>query len=127
MFLNALLALQGRHYKLECVNRIYDGENNTIWTSNLYGSQVLLDFARKSYQINVKPAWKLFLVLIWLLFQMALYEQLLASPYRTTNGEEADYFFVPVLDSCIITRADDAPHLSMQVYYFAILAVKKMH
>ncbi|KAL1821056.1 hypothetical protein ACET3Z_015925 [Daucus carota] len=80
---NSLL-LEGRHYKLECVNRIYDGENNTIWTSNLYGSQ------------------------------MALYEQLLASPYRTTNGEEADYFFVPVLDSCIITRADDAPHLSMQ-------------
>lgn len=46
---------------------------------------------------------------------MALYESILASPYRTLNGEEADFFFVPVLDSCIITRADDAPHLSMQV------------
>lgn len=80
---NSLL-LEGRHFKLECVNRIYDAVNNTLWTNNLYGSQ------------------------------MALYEQLLASPYRTTNGEEADYFFVPVLDSCIITRADDAPHLSMQ-------------
>ncbi|KAL8133449.1 uncharacterized protein LOC141712540 isoform X1 [Apium graveolens] len=80
---NSLL-LEGRHFKLECVNRIYDDVNNTLWTNNLYGSQ------------------------------MALYEQLLASPYRTINGEEADYFFVPVLDSCIITRADDAPHLSMQ-------------
>jgi len=46
---------------------------------------------------------------------MALYESILASPYRTLNGEEADYFYVPVLDSCIITRAEDAPHLSMQV------------
>jgi len=49
--------------------------------------------------------------------QMALYESILASPYRTLNGEEADFFFVPVLDSCIITRADDAPHLSMEVYF----------
>lgn len=46
---------------------------------------------------------------------MALYESILASPHRTLNGDEADFFFVPVLDSCIITRADDAPHLSMQV------------
>lgn len=48
--------------------------------------------------------------------QIALYESMLASPHRTLNGEEADFFFVPVLDSCIITRADDAPHLSLQVY-----------
>lgn len=47
--------------------------------------------------------------------QMAIYESLLASPYRTLNGEEANFFFVPVLDSCIITRADDAPHLNMRV------------
>jgi len=48
---------------------------------------------------------------------MAVYESLLASPHRTLNGEEADFFFVPVLDSCIITRADDAPHLSMRVCF----------
>ncbi|KAG2403424.1 glucuronoxylan glucuronosyltransferase [Vigna angularis] len=80
---NSLL-LEGRHFKLECVNRIYDDKNVTLWTDQLYGAQ------------------------------MALYESLLASPHRTLNGEEADFFFVPVLDSCIITRADDAPHLSMQ-------------
>lgn len=80
---NSLL-LEGRHFKLECVNRIYDHRNATIWTDHLYGAQ------------------------------MALYESMLASPHRTLNGEEADYFFVPVLDSCIITRADDAPHISMQ-------------
>ncbi|XP_014514271.1 uncharacterized protein LOC106772395 [Vigna radiata var. radiata] len=79
---NSLL-LEGRHFKLECVNRIYDDKNVTLWTDQLYGAQ------------------------------MALYESLLASPHRTLNGEEADFFFVPVLDSCIITRADDAPHLSM--------------
>ncbi|VFQ91192.1 unnamed protein product [Cuscuta campestris] len=80
---NSLL-LEGRHYKLECVNRIYDPNNATIWTDMLYGAQ------------------------------MALYESILASPHRTMNGDEADFFFVPVLDSCIITRADDAPHLSME-------------
>lgn len=47
---------------------------------------------------------------------MALYESILASPYRTMNGDEADFFYVPVLDSCIITRADDAPHLRMKVW-----------
>nr|GLL24593.1 uncharacterized protein LOC109150988 [Ipomoea trifida] len=80
---NSLL-LEGRHFKLECVNRIYDSNNATIWTDMLYGAQ------------------------------MAVYESILASPHRTLNGEEADFFFVPVLDSCIITRADDAPHLSME-------------
>lgn len=80
---NSLL-LEGRHFKFECVNRLYNDNNATIWTDQLYGAQ------------------------------MALYESILASPYRTLNGEEADFFFVPVLDSCIITRADDAPHLSME-------------
>lgn len=50
--------------------------------------------------------------------QVALYESILASPHRTLNGEEADYFFVPVLDSCIITRAGDSPHLSLLVFFF---------
>lgn len=53
--------------------------------------------------------------------QMALYESILASPHRTLNGEEADFFFAPVLDSCIITRADDAPHLSMEVYFLDLV------
>ncbi|KAL6596347.1 hypothetical protein ACP70R_047711 [Stipagrostis hirtigluma subsp. patula] len=75
--------LEGRHFKLQCVNRIYDDKNRTIWTPQLYGAQ------------------------------MALYESILASPHRTLNGDEADYFYVPVLDSCLITRSDDAPHLLM--------------
>lgn len=78
--------LQGRHWKFECVNRIYDHRNATMWTEDLYGAE------------------------------MAFYESILASPHRTLNGEEADFFFVPVLDSCIITRADDAPHLSLKDY-----------
>lgn len=54
---------------------------------------------------------------------MAIYESVLASPHRTLNGDEADYFFVPVLDSCIITRADDAPHLSMEVKMWSLFAL----
>ncbi|WVZ55657.1 hypothetical protein U9M48_006291 [Paspalum notatum var. saurae] len=75
--------LEGRHFKFQCVNRIYDEKNWTLWTKQLYGAQ------------------------------MALYESILASPHRTLNGDEADYFYVPVLDSCLITRSDDAPHFLM--------------
>lgn len=82
---NSLL-LEGRHFKFECVNRIYDDRNATYWTEQLYGAQ------------------------------MAIYESILASPHRTLDGEEADFFFVPVLDSCIIVRADDAPHLNMHAH-----------
>ncbi|KAH1258127.1 putative glucuronosyltransferase [Glycine max] len=80
---NSLL-LEGRHFKQNCVNRLYDVYNATIWTDELYGAQI------------------------------ALYESILASPHRTLNGDEADFFFVPVLDSCLIDRADHAPHLSTQ-------------
>ncbi|GAB2261464.1 hypothetical protein Droror1_Dr00002461 [Drosera rotundifolia] len=80
---NSLL-LEGRHFRFQCVNRLYDERNATFWTDQLYGAQ------------------------------MAFYESILSSPHRTLNGDEADFYFVPVLDSCIITRADDAPHLSMK-------------
>lgn len=53
---------------------------------------------------------------------MAFYESILASPHRTLNGEEADFFFVPVLDSCIITRAADSPHLSTKVCTYTLIA-----
>lgn len=94
--------LQGRHWKFECVSRIYDHRNATMWTDDLYGAE------------------------------MAFYESILASPHRTLNGEEADFFFVPVLDSCIITRADDAPHLSLRDYmglrsYLTLDIYKKAH
>lgn len=49
------------------------------------------------------------------MLQIAIYESLLASPFRTTNAEEADFFYVPAFGACLITRADDSPHLSMKV------------
>ncbi|WOK95473.1 hypothetical protein Cni_G04180 [Canna indica] len=76
---------EGRHYRFECVNRIYTDKNRTYWFDQLYGAQ------------------------------MALYESILASPHRTMNAEEADYFYVPVFDSCIMTRAEDAPHFRTKV------------
>ncbi|XP_020104566.1 uncharacterized protein LOC109721384 isoform X2 [Ananas comosus] len=94
--------LEGRHFKFQCVNRIYTENNRTFWTDQLYGAQT------------------------------ALYESILASPHRTLNGEEADFFYVPVLDSCIITRADDAPHLSMREHmglrsFFTLNFYKKVY
>lgn len=47
--------------------------------------------------------------------QIALYESLLGSEYRTTNGDEADFFYVPLLHACIVEQGDDTPYLSMQV------------
>ncbi|KAH7353004.1 hypothetical protein KP509_19G074700 [Ceratopteris richardii] len=76
--------LEGRHWRYECVNRLYDQENTTFWTSQLYGAEI------------------------------ALYESLLNSPHRTLNGEEADFFYVPVLGACLIARADETPHLNMK-------------
>jgi hypothetical protein len=52
---------------------------------------------------------------VGVLTQIALYETLLASEHRTTNGDEADFFYVPLLHACIVEQADAAPHLSMQV------------
>lgn len=82
--------LQGRHFKYHCVNRIYSVDNITVWTENLYGAGI------------------------------ALYETLLASEHRTMNGDEADYFYVPLLLACMVEQADAAPHLSMQGYYMGL-------
>ncbi|RDX95059.1 hypothetical protein CR513_22467, partial [Mucuna pruriens] len=72
--------------KKGAILRLYDHNNETIWTDELYGAQI------------------------------ALYESILASPpHRTLSSNEADFFFVAVLDACLITRANDAPHLSTQV------------
>ena len=49
------------------------------------------------------------------LAQVALYESLLASEHWITNGEEANFFFMPLLYACIVGQVDDVPHLSMQV------------
>ncbi|KAE9613064.1 putative EGF-like domain, exostosin [Lupinus albus] len=76
------MLFEGRHFINDCVNRIYAPYNATIWTDQLYGAQ------------------------------MAIYESMLASSHRTLNSDEADFFFVPVLDSCLIDRANDSPNLS---------------
>ncbi|KAI3935162.1 hypothetical protein MKW92_005632 [Papaver armeniacum] len=65
----ALLGIKaaGRHFKFECVNRIYDDLNATVWTEQLYGSQehmglrssLTLDFYKKAYDHIVEqyPFW----------------------------------------------------------------------
>ncbi|CAK9877018.1 unnamed protein product [Sphagnum jensenii] len=82
--------LQGRHFKFHCVNRVYDANNHTFWSDQLYGAEI------------------------------ALYESLLASEHRTTNGNEADFFYVPVLSACAITQADAAPHMDIQREYMGL-------
>lgn len=42
-FLVVFFRIKGRHFKMECVNRMYDHRNATIWTDQLYGAQVLRD------------------------------------------------------------------------------------
>lgn len=42
-FLELNSVLQGRHFKLHCVNRLYDDKNATVWLEQLYGAQVLCE------------------------------------------------------------------------------------
>lgn len=35
-----LLNIQGRHFKFHCVNRVYDANNHTFWSDQLYGAEV---------------------------------------------------------------------------------------
>jgi hypothetical protein len=68
--------LQQRLKRTRCVWRYYDDgtSNETRWEPNLYGAELLT------------------------------HELLLASPHRTTDPSEADYFFLPVYCFCFVSR-----------------------
>ena len=68
--------LQQRLKKARCTWRYYDDglSNETRWEPNLYGAESLT------------------------------HELLLASPHRTSDPTEADYFFLPVYAFCFISR-----------------------
>eukprot|EP00897_Mesotaenium_endlicherianum_P002357 jgi/Mesen1/2149/ME000152S01243 len=73
--------LEGRPAKEQCALRTYDASNQTVFNS-----------ATNAH-----------------LLELATWEALLASPHRTLNPEEADYFYVPTLAACLLERANDAP------------------
>ncbi|CAI6002616.1 unnamed protein product [Closterium sp. NIES-64] len=79
--------LQGRRGKKECVPRLYDRLNRTAFLpDHIHGMEI------------------------------ALHEALLASKHRTTNAEEADFFFVPVYASCFwlrLTNGGDASGIQL--------------
>ncbi|CAI7784953.1 unnamed protein product [Closterium sp. NIES-53] len=79
--------LQGRRGKKECVPRLYDRLNRTAFLpDHIHGMEI------------------------------ALHEALLASKHRTTNAEEADFFFVPVYASCLwlrLTNGGDASGIQL--------------
>eukprot|EP00271_Cylindrocystis_brebissonii_P008104 TRINITY_DN22132_c0_g1_i1.p1 TRINITY_DN22132_c0_g1~~TRINITY_DN22132_c0_g1_i1.p1 ORF type:complete len:881 (+),score=139.06 TRINITY_DN22132_c0_g1_i1:51-2693(+) len=80
--------LEGRQWKFYCAPWMYQPNNATEFNGFLlYG------------------------------MEFAVYEALLAGPHRTTNPDEADYFYVPVLLGCAIARADDSPRMDMQSEY----------
>ena len=67
--------LQQRLKKQRCTWRYYDDfGNHTKWEPNLYGAESIT------------------------------HELMLASPHRTTDPSEADFFFVPVYSFCFISR-----------------------
>ena len=67
--------IETRLHPQDCTYRRYIGETNeTKWENYAFG------------------------------LEMALHEMLLASPHRTWNPEEADFFFVPVYGGCYISR-----------------------
>lgn len=46
--------------------------------------------------------------------QVVLHEGLLISPHRTSNPEEADFFFVPVYGSCLMERVRHAEAVGLK-------------
>ena len=47
--------------------------------------------------------------------QSVLLEALLASPHRTNDASEADYFYVPVPGACLMARAFETPNYIPEV------------
>ena len=67
--------METRMHPQDCTYRRYSGEHNeTNWENYAFG------------------------------LELALHEQLLASPHRTLEPESADFFFVPVYGGCYISR-----------------------
>ncbi len=66
--------LETRQHSDDCVYRRYLHGNETKWENYAFG------------------------------LELALHEALLASPHRTLNPEDADYFYVPVYGGCYISR-----------------------
>ncbi|KAL3687747.1 hypothetical protein R1sor_014056 [Riccia sorocarpa] len=58
------------------------------------------------------------------LLEIVFVEGLLSSEHRTANAEEADFFYVPVLGACAIERADEAPHMKLEVLPLPSFGVK---
>eukprot|EP00854_Cymbomonas_tetramitiformis_P002550 gene2550-3302_t len=95
---------QQRIKQEKCVLRYYSksGRPETMWSDNLYGAEV------------------------------ALLESLLRSPHRTTNPDMADFFFVPVFGSCLMSRfLGPTPRHAMSSYgifntgYFAAMLYRR--
>ena len=70
--------LQRRHDKMFCTHRTYLKGNRTQYAYGIYQGYVL---------------------------ELLLHEWLLASPHRTLNPSEADWFYVPVYASCAMVTA----------------------
>ena len=102
--------LQRRHDKLFCVPRTYLKDNRTQYAYGIYQGYVL---------------------------EVLLHEWLLASPHRTRDPAEADWFYVPVYASCaIVTAIFETPNstrtrhrlaLASRLYARALAHVRSAH
>ncbi|CAI5488701.1 unnamed protein product [Closterium sp. Naga37s-1] len=127
--------LQGRRGKKECVPRLYDRLNRTAFLpDHIHGmevSRVITPMSCRqmgclhSMQGGKKECVpRLYDRLNRTAFlpdhihgmEIALHEALLASKHRTTNAEEADFFFVPVYAACLwlrLTNGGDASGIQL--------------
>eukprot|EP00850_Spirogloea_muscicola_P008664 SM000046S16445 [mRNA] locus=s46:710421:716713:- [translate_table: standard] len=77
--------LQGRQWRFYCASRQYTEDNHTAFSSYLLHG-----------------------------LETAVTEGFLASKHRTTNANEADYFFVSILGGCAVIRGFDSPRQSIK-------------
>eukprot|EP00850_Spirogloea_muscicola_P011004 SM000066S20479 [mRNA] locus=s66:617960:624215:- [translate_table: standard] len=77
--------LQGRQWRFYCASRQYNEDNHTAFNTYLLHG-----------------------------IETAVTEGFLASKHRTTNADEADYFFVPILGGCAVIRGFDSPRQAVK-------------
>lgn len=95
----SLFALQGRHYKYHCVNRLYDGDNNTFWVNQLYGAEVHarswtcfqnLDFLNISAYVDTLSIYLNFMRDMWILIDRS---NVLVLKYDYKNTDFFNLFY----------------------------------
>eukprot|EP00850_Spirogloea_muscicola_P023503 SM000362S13790 [mRNA] locus=s362:53583:57514:- [translate_table: standard] len=108
--------LQGRHWKFHCSLRVYEESNFTSWNGYmLYGAEDKTTERWCPQHCAHADEVLVFMCMFSGVEKPAILEALMASEHRTSNAEEADYFYVPMMGACAQVRSpEDSPRFNMK-------------